>query len=217
MKLFGNTVKFLLAQRGLTAKEFAERVNLSETSVSKIVKGVSKPRQANLTRIIQELAVTPEEEQQLLSAYDQIEARLADDSVQVNEQMFDKLEEDRVRRYLQAKSQSIAFRESVAAALTEAGVQFQGPRQNQSIVCDFFIPGTPSIALECKSNPTRDWDRTITSARLLRIELPCDQVVVAVPSIEDISKAVQDRLKSADVELVAVDELKGYLTTGGAR
>ena len=41
MKLFGNTVKFLLAQRGLTAKELAERVNLSETSVSKIVNGVT--------------------------------------------------------------------------------------------------------------------------------------------------------------------------------
>lgn len=211
MKLFGNTVKFLLAQRGLTAKEFAERVNLSETSISKIVKGVSKPRQANLTRIIQELAVTTEEEQQLLSAYDQIAEKLTDALEQGDAQVFDKLEEDRVRRYLQAKSQSIAFRESVAEAMTVAGIQFQGPHQNRDLVCDFFIAGPPSLAIECKSNPTRDWDRTITSARLFREELPCDQVVVVVPSVAEISKANQRRMKAATIQLLSLDRLTSKL------
>ena len=214
MKLFGNTVKFLLAQRGLTAKELSERVNLSETSVSKIVKGVSKPRQANLTRIIQELAVTPEEEQQLLSAYGQIEDRVADDSVQHNEQVFDKLEEERVRRYLQAKSQSITFRESVAEALTATGAQFQGPRQNRNIICDFFIPGIPSIAIECKSNPTRDWDRTITSARLFREELPCDRVIVVTPFEEaELTEPLLIRLKKAKIQIVPHAHLGEYFRT----
>jgi transcriptional regulator with XRE-family HTH domain len=217
MKLFGNTVKFLLAQRGLTAKELSERVNLSETSVSKIVKGVTKPRQANLTRILQELCKTPEEEQQLLSAYDQMEDGADEDLKPLSLEVFEQVEEDRVRRYLQAKSQSIAFRESVAAELTDAGIAFQGPHQNQDIICDFFIPGTPSIAIECKSNPSRDWDRTITSAHLLRQELPCDQVVVVVPALDAISKADQKRLNAAAVLLVPSCQLASELLKGGSK
>lgn len=207
MKLFGNTVKFLLAQRGLTAKELAERVNLSETSVSKIVNGVTKPRQANFTRIIQELCETPDEEQQLVSAYAQIEDGLEDEDNQVDPAVYERLEEDRVRRYLQAKSQSIAFREQVAAVLEQSGVPFQGPHQNQDIICDFFIPGSPSIAIECKSNPTRDWDRTITSARLFRQELPCDQVFVVVPAVEAIPKADLKRVQAASVQIIPLSTL----------
>ena len=211
MKLFGNTVKFLLAQRGLTAKELAERVNLSETSVSKIVNGVTKPRQANFTRIIQELCETPDEEQQLVAAYAQIEDGLEDEDKQVDPAVYERLEEDRVRRYLQAKSQSIAFREQVAAVLEQSGVPFQGPHQNADIICDFFIPGPPRIAIECKANPTRDWDRTITSARLLRQELPCDQVIVVVPSLDAISKADQKRVQAASVQMIPLSKLVALL------
>ena len=211
MKTFGNTIKLLLMDRGMTAKELASRINLSETSMSLIVKGVTKPRQANLTRIIEELCESPEEQQQLISAYARIQDDLSDEGPQIDQAVYDQVEEDRVRRYLQAKSQSIAFRESVAAALTEAGIAFQGPHQNQDIICDFFIPGSPSVAIECKSNPTRDWDRAITSGRLLRQELPCDQVVVVVPSLDPISKTDQKRVTSASVQIAPISHLISIL------
>jgi predicted transcriptional regulator len=211
MKSFGNTIKLLLMDRGITAKEFAGRINLSETSLSKIVQGVSKPRQANLTRIIEELCETPEEQQQLIAAYARIQDALNDEAAQLHQAVYDRVEEDRVRSYLQAKSLSIAFRESVAAALTDAGIDFQGPHQNQDIICDFFMPGTPSIAIECKSNPSRDWDRTITSARLLRAELPCDQVVVVVPSLDAISKTDLKRVQAASVQIIPLSKLVALL------
>ena len=81
MKTFGNTIKLLLMDRGMTAKELASRINLSETSMSLIVKGVTKPRQANLSRIIEELCETPEEQQQLISAYARIQDDLNDEQV----------------------------------------------------------------------------------------------------------------------------------------
>ena len=211
MKLFGNTVKFLLAQRGLTAKELAERVNLSETSVSKIVNGVTKPRQANFTRIIQELCATAEEEQQLVTAYAQIEERLEDEQKQVDPAAYERLEEDRVRRYLQAKSQGIAFREQVLDVLNESGVSFQSPHQNEDIICDFFIPGPPRIAIECKSNPRRDWNRTLTSANLFRSELPCERVLVAVPDLKEVSSDDRKRAKSVSVEIISINKLASKL------
>jgi len=207
VKLFGNTLKFLLAQRGLTAKKFAERINLSPTSLSKIVNGVTRPRQANLTRIIQELCETSEEEQQLLSAYAQIEERLQEESGQLNKDEFNRIEEERVRRYLEAKSRSIAFREEVAAEIQKSGLVFKGPYQDADIICDFFIPGPPSIAIECKSNPSRDWDRTITSSRLFRGELACDRVIVAVPALDQISSEAQAKARLAQIELMSLGKL----------
>lgn len=211
MRLLGNTIKFQLAKRGMTAKELAERINLSETSLSKIVNGITKPRQANFTRIIKELCESPEEVQQLLSAYDQIEGALDEENPQFDFERFLQIEEERVRRYLQAKSQSIAFRESVAATLTEAGIDYQGPHQNEDIICDFFIPGTPSTAIECKANPYRDWDRTLTSANLFRSELPCERVIVIVPDLKEIPAEIRKRAKSASIEIIPIDKLASKL------
>ncbi len=211
MRLFGNTVKFLLAQRGLTAKEFAERINLSPTSLSKIVNGLTKPRQANLTRIIEELCETPEEEQQLLSAYAHIEEALTEETGQVSEARFQKMEEDRVRCYLQVKSQSIAFRERVAEILRQSGQPFQGPHQNEDIICDFFLLTTPGTAIECKANPNRDWDRTLTSANLFRSELPCERVIVIVPDLKEIPAEIRKRAKSASTEIIPIDKLASKL------
>lgn len=211
MRLFGNTVKFLIAQRGYTSKEFAERVNLSPTSLSKIVNGITKPRQANLTRIIEELCETPKEEQQLLSAYAQIEEQLSAETDSVDPALFERLEEDRVRRYLQVKAQSIAFREQVADILRNSGKPFQGPHQNEDIICDFFLPGPSSIAIECKANPNRDWGRSFTAARLFRTELPADRVLLAVPELKSIPVEIRKQAKSASTEIIPIDKLSSKL------
>jgi transcriptional regulator with XRE-family HTH domain len=208
MKTFGNTIKLLLMDRGMTAKELASRINLSETSMSLIVKGVTKPRQANLTRIIEELCEAPEEQQQLISAYARIQDDLNDEEPQVDQAVYDQAEENRVNRYLQAKSQSIAFRESVAAALTKAGITFQGPHQNRDIICDFFSPGSPSIAIECKANPSRDWDRTVTTVKLLTRNLEIDTALVLIPDDSKPLLADEDRVLSAGGRVVKVSDLK---------
>jgi transcriptional regulator with XRE-family HTH domain len=208
MKSFGNTVKLLLMDRGLTAKELASRINLSETSVSLIVKDVTKPRQANLTRIIEELCETPEEQQLLISAYVRIEGDLSHEDAQVDQAVYDRAEEKRVHQYLQAKSQSVAFRESVAAALTEAGITFQGPHQNQDIICDFFIPGSPSIAIECKSNLTRDWDRTVTTVKLLTRKLEIDTALVLIPDTTKLPLANEERVRKSGGYVVKLPDLE---------
>ena len=208
MKTFGNTIKLILMDRGRTAKELASRINLSETSMSLIVKGVTKPRQANLSRIIEELCETTEEQQQLISGYERIQDDLNDEEPQVDQAVYDQAEENRVNRYLQAKSQSIAFRESVAAALTKAGITFQGPHQNRDIICDFFIPGSPSIAIECKANPSRDWDRTVTTVKLLIRNLEIDTALVLIPDDSKPLLADEDRVLSAGGRVVKVSALK---------
>lgn len=202
MKSLGVVIRKLLSKRGYTSKELSRRVNLSETSVSKIVQGLTKPRQGNLTRIIQELCRTPEEEQQIISAYARIENDFEDEQAQRNQAIFDKIEVERVRRYLRAKSQSIAFREQVAATLNKAGIAYESPYSNSDIISDFLIPGPPRIAIECKANPNRDWDRTETAAQLFLSELPCDYVIVTVPD----SDQVPER-RVSEIDVVHINEL----------
>lgn len=185
MNTLGSTIKTLLSKHGITAKELAQRVNLSETSLSKIVQGITKPRQANFTRIIEELCKSQGEEQELITAYALIEQEIADEQPQLDPETYQRIEEERVRSYLKAKARSIAFREQVATTLTASGIPFDSPYSNADLICDFLICGPPHIAIECNANPARDWDRAVTSARLLLKELPCDHVIVVVPEITD--------------------------------
>ena len=201
----GRAIKELLAKRGITARELSERINLSQASVSKIVQGVTKPRQANLTRIIQELCATPEEEQFLISAFGQIEAALENEQAQRDQATFQKIDEERVRRYLQAKAQSIAFRDRVAQTLKDADIKYESPFSNSDVICDFLIPGPPRVAIECKANPTRDWDRTITSANLFMQELPCDRVLVVVPDLQAVPVSHTKTLELTSLELLATN------------
>lgn len=206
MKNLGSTIKSLISKRGITGKELAQRVNLSETSLSKIVQGVTKPRQANFTRIIEELCQSQEEEQLLITAYSLVEDGIEDETAQLDPETYQKVEEERVRRYLQAKARSIAFREQVATVLTDDLIPFESPYSNSDIICDFFINRPARIAIECKANVKRDWDRTKTSARLLRNELPCSLVLVVVPD----SESALDQ-EDSNMTIVPVSELANFL------
>jgi transcriptional regulator with XRE-family HTH domain len=211
MSLFGKTIKIMLMERGITSRDFAKRINLSPTSLSKIVQGVTRPRQANLTRILEELCETPEEEQQLLSAFAQVEGKLSEETAQLCPQRFQELEEQRVRRYLQMKSRSIAFREAVAGVLRKMGVSFQGPHEDNEIICDFYLPGPPRIAIECKANPNRDWDRTLTTVAILKKHFDLSTLLIVVPNAESIRKTDRVRINKDDGRIVPLSQLKKAL------
>ena len=198
-------------ERGITSRDFAKRINLSPTSLSKIVQGVTRPRQANLTRILEELCETPEEEQQLLSAFAQVEEKLSEETTQLCPQHFEELEEQRVRRYLQMKSRSIAFREVVAGVLKKMGVRFQVPHEDNEIICDFYLPGPPRIAIECKVNPNRDWDRTLTTVAILKKHFDLSTVLIVVPNAESIRKTDRDLINRDDGRIVSLSQLEKTL------
>lgn len=70
-------VRQLMERKGVTGVQLAQDMGITATSVSRLLNGVSKPRQLSLTRIMQRLCATPQEEQRILSAFAGTKARVA--------------------------------------------------------------------------------------------------------------------------------------------
>jgi transcriptional regulator with XRE-family HTH domain len=174
-------LKELIAARGLKQKALAGQVGLTESSLSLILNAKARPRQLTLTRLLNRLNCTPEEQQRVLAAYDHAENSDLPLRPGLREEPVPDDEMERVRRYLEVKAKSVVFEKEVEIVLTDAGIHFEHPHSRNSIICDFYIPGAPGIVVECKYNINRDLDRTVATAKLLREEMGCDEVVVVVP------------------------------------
>ena len=200
----GSTIKTLLLARGLKAYELGEAIGLSATSVSKIMNGVSRPRQNTFTRMCQELCTTKDEEQRLVSAFAGTEL-LQEEAAPYGKQRNAEQEVLRMRaeQFLERKTQSIQFKRSVARELDKAGIAYQQDYCQGPYSTDFLIEHNGQrIALECKSNVGRDLEKTQMICQTLKEAFGCEQVVIVVPFSEDESA----------VNFVAVSELVETLT-----
>lgn len=79
------------------------------------------------------------------------------------------------------------------------------------IICDFYLPGPPRIAIECKANPNRDWDRTLTTVAILKKHFDLSTVLIVVPNAESIRKTHRDRINKDDGRIVSLSQLKKAL------
>lgn len=208
---FGDVVRQLMDSKGVTGVRLAQDIGITATSVSRMLNGVSKPRQLTLTRIIQRLCATPQEEQLILSAFAGTK-EAAPDEPRAPFRPTPQDEVERVTRYMEIKSMSVAFEMDVEAILARSGLKFTRYYRNDPFVTDFLIEtGQRRVAIECKYNVNRDWDRAVVTARLLREQLPCDRVLVVVPYINDLTRERQPDLEAAGGQLVAVADLAAWL------
>ncbi len=170
-----------MSRRKLTGAQLAEDIGLSATSVSRIITGHSKPKQVTLTRLMKRLCASPDDEQMLLRAFSGLKAPAMEEPV--SDDPRNTLEErERVERWLEARTQAITFKDAVARELDKAGISYRRDVCEGIASADFLIEhGSRRIAIECKFNVSRDFDKTLGIARLLRELLRCDIVIIAVP------------------------------------
>lgn len=83
--------------------------------------------------------------------------------------------------------------------------------KDNEIICDFYLPGPPRIAIECKANPNRDWDRTLTTVAILKKHFDLSTVLIVVPNAESIRKTDRDRINEDDGRIVPLSQLKKTL------
>ncbi len=208
---FGDAVRLLMERKGVTGVQLAQDIGITATSVSRLLNGASKPRQLTLTRIMERLCSTPQEEQLILSAF----AGTRESAPEEPRAPFRPTPQDeveRVTRYMEIKSMSVAFEMDVEAILARSGLKFTRYFRNDPFVTDFLIEADLCrLAVECKYNVNRDWDCTVVTARLLREQLPCDHVLVVVPYINDLTRERQPDLEAAGGKLVAVADLPALL------
>jgi len=196
-----------MERREMTGLVLAEKISISPTSVSRILNGVSRPRQGTLTKLIKALCSNPEEQQLVLSGYSGRPDVVGDEpAVTASVGTLSAAELDRVARYLELKTLSIDFRESVARILNEAGVGFESYARNGNVVTDFLVSHPLRTAIECKFNVNRDWEREAYTATLLRENLPCNRIIVVIPYHNAQSQSYAVKLaQNGDAVVVAAD------------
>lgn len=211
MANFGDAIRLLMQRRELTGNQLAADIGISATSVSKIVTGQSKPRQITLTRLIQRLCTNAEEEQMVIRAFTGLLDAVPDEP-EKPERPLPNDEIERVTRYLELKSMSVAFKKDVEAVLRESNLEYQTDFRVDPFICDFMVHlRGRKIALDCKYNVNRDWDRTYATVKLLRENLPCDQVIVAIPYENELARKARDEIGRAGGKVVPLESLTSYL------
>jgi transcriptional regulator with XRE-family HTH domain len=201
--VLGEAIKTLLKLRGMKAYELAEAVALSPTSVSKIMNGVTRPRQNTFTRMCQALCKSKEEERRLVAAYAGTEflEEEPDQALPSSDKVILKL---RAEQFLERKTQSIQFKRSVARELDKAGIEYKQDYCEGIYSTDFLIEKDGKrIALECKANIGRDTEKTLAMTELLKEGLGCERVVVVVPYHDE----------EAPKDFACVSEIASLLST----
>ena len=205
MNSFGDAVRQLMECKKVSGLKLAESIGITPTSVSRILNGQSRPRQLTLTRIMKRLCETNGEEQSLLRAYSGLETlpeeAVLDDGKNAQE------ERARALRYLEMKSQSIAFKRSVARELDKAGLSYKLDYAEGVFVTDLLIKQDGKlVALECKFNVHRDFEKTGIIAELLKENLKIDSVLIVVPfAMDSVTK------ESSGLNIVELSDLAEFL------
>ena len=212
----------MVDQRGLRQKALAAKIGITEASLSNILNGKARPRQLTLTRLIDQLEASPEEQQRLLSAYDHAEIAELPERPASPEQPIPQDEIERVKRYMEIKSMSVTFQDDVEKELDRTGLYFERAHRQENIICDFLLSGPPRIAVDCKYNLNRDWDRTVASVKLLKEHLDLEIVLIIVPYENDTTLSEADRITKQGGKIVSVADLEVTLkllstTEGGAK
>jgi transcriptional regulator with XRE-family HTH domain len=173
-----------MSRRQLTGAQLGQDIGLSATSVSRIVQGHSKPKQVTLTRLMKRLCTSPEEEQMILRAFTGIGAPPAEEPVIAEDPCNTAEERERIERWLEARTQAITFKDAVARELDKAGISYRRDVCDGVASADFLIERDGKrTAIECKFNVSRDFDKTVGIARMLRELLRCDRIIIVVPFV----------------------------------
>lgn len=211
MQSFGDVIRLLMERRGFTGRQLSAAIGISTTSVSKIVTSQSKPKQLTLTRLIKNLCTTAEEEQMVIRAFTGLMDTMPDEP-EKSPRPIPEDEIERVTRYIEVKSMSVAFRNDVEAVLKASGLPYKKDFRNDPFICDFLVESKGRrIAIDCKYNVNRDWDRTYATVKLLKENLPCNEVVIVIPYVNELARNARREIESAGGCLISLENLAEHL------
>ena len=174
-----------MARRQLNGVQLAEDIGISETALSRIVQGHSKPKQVTLTRLMKRLCTSTHEEQMILRAFTGRLAEALGEEAVATDPRNPAEERERVERWLEARTQAITFKNAVGRELDKAGVAYRRDVCEGIASVDFLIERSGKrIAVECKFNVARDFEKTVGIADRLHELLRCDRTVIVVPFVD---------------------------------
>lgn len=174
-----------MERKNVSGVQLASDTGLTPASISRILNGASRPRQVTLLRLMKRLCETRDEEQSILWAYSSMLEALPEESI-IDDEENERHEIARCERFLEVKTQSISFKNSVARELSKAGIAAKKDYCEGLVSTDFLIEADALRgALECKFNIHRDLEKTRITANIIRKRLKCDFVMIVAPFLQD--------------------------------
>jgi hypothetical protein len=67
------------------------------------------------------------------------------------------------------------------------------------------------VAIDCKYNVNRDWDRTCATVKLLREKLPCDEVVIVIPYENELARKAREEIERVGGRILSLENLQEVL------
>ena len=174
-----------MERKNVSGVQLASDTGLTPASISRILNGASRPRQVTLSRLMKRLCETRDEEQSILRAYSSMLEALPEESI-IDDEENEREQIARCERFLEVKTQSISFKNSVARELAKAEIEAKQDYCEGLVSTDFLIEAnTLRGALECKFNIHRDLEKTRITANIIKKRLKCDFVIIVAPFLQD--------------------------------
>jgi len=181
--ILGETIKDLLGKKGLKAYQLAEKTGTSATSISKIMNGVTRPRQNTFTLMCKVLCEDNADTQRLVSAFAGAELSLPESEENVLTKNAEReVLRLRAEQFLERKAESVQFKRMIEREFQEKKIPFKRDYCKDYVVADFLIEiGNNKVAVECKSNVLRDFDKTAMISELLKEKLELTAIYIVMP------------------------------------
>ena len=205
----GKFLKTCIINAGISQKDFAQKLNLSPTALSQIITGKVKPRQATISKIMEFLSLSPDDEQILLKAFENYSSLPEDKSAPSDPIRVYQENRERVFRYIEMKARSISFNEEVEGIFRKSGLKHKKNYIKNGLVCDFLLENE-RIGFECKFNATRDIEKTITALKILLDNLELSKIALIVPLKSEISKSIIEDLEKLNIGVLSLYELGNF-------
>ena len=192
---FGDAVRILLQRRRMKGVHLAKKTGVSPTSISKIINGVTRPRKVTFSRMIKALCTNREEQQIMIAAFTGTEGLLEEEQT-VPTLENEQIEQERIERYMEVRTQAISFKNALGRELDRAGIGYIRDFCRGICSADFLIERDGErIALESKFNVNRDFPKAVGLARMVLENLNCRHVFVVTPYIDE---SVEESLPDLD-------------------
>lgn len=213
---FASALIRAMEKKGITGKQLAQAVGLSENSISKLVTGKAKPRRKTQQLIAEYLYYDDERGRYSLANYQIESTKAADGSKSTSENSIEADLEPRVRLQMKDRVQGLIFKDVVQAALDRTKICYTRDYYDHLVACDFLCQPedadlAKAIALFCKYDPVSNWHETILTASIAKQEIGCEHVLVVCPYLSHNAHSEKRRLNEHVVEVVPLAKLDDFL------
>lgn len=212
MSHFGDMLRTQMERKKLTGQQLSAKIGLSQTSVSKILKGHSKPRQSTLARIVQTLCDTPGEESLLVNTYSGVSFDTPEEVIAESSSNY-QVDQNRIAQCMDIRTQAMSFKNAIASTLIENNFSFHRDYCESNFSIDFLVRVNEyKIALELMFNTSRGLEKAIALAQRFQANTKSTETIVVVPYIDHVVEAISET-HPANIEIIPLQEIVSKLET----